>query len=123
MNRFTRFANNAGAQGCLFSVIVAVIVSFGLKRDFRMGHWVVTVPILLGSLGLTYLIRSFLVENISVMRIVMNTVAVLGIATVVFLPKIAGPEPLWVRATIVCLLGTYMGCYFWMLSDDRIGTI
>ena len=120
MDRFTRFARNAGVQGCLFSGIVAAIVVFALIRDFRTGHWVVTVPLLLGTLALTYTIRGILVENISVMRVVMNIIAVLGIAAVVLLPKMAGPEPLWVRALIVGFLGTYMGCYFWMLSDDRI---
>jgi len=123
MDRFTRFARNAGVQGCVFTGIVAVIVIFGLIRDFRMGHWIVTVPLLLGTLGLTYAIRAILVENISVMRVVMNIIAVLGIAAVVLLPKMAGPEPLWMRALIIGFLGTYMGCYFWMLSDDRIVVI
>ncbi len=123
MARFSRFANNAGVQGCLFSGIVAVIVVFGLIRDFRMGHWIVTVPLLLGALGLTYTIRGILVENISVMRVVMNILAILGIAAVVLLPKMDGPEPLWMRALIIGFLGTYMGCYFWMLSDDRIAVV
>jgi hypothetical protein len=123
MGRLTRFIRNAGAQGCVFCAIVAVIVLFGMIRDFRVGHWTVTLPILLATIGLTYTVRSLLVHNISIMRVVMNALAIAGIAAVVLLPKVAGPEPLWMRALMIAFLGTYMGCYFWMLSDDRIAVI
>jgi hypothetical protein len=123
MDRLTRFIRNAGPQGCVFSGIVAVIVLFGMIRDFRVGHWTVTLPILLATIGLTYTVRSLLVHNMSIMRVVMDALAIAGIAAVVLLPKVAGPEPLWMRALMIAFLGTYMGCYFWMLSDDRIAVI
>jgi hypothetical protein len=123
MDRLTRFATNAGVQGCLFSGVVAIIVLFGMVRDFRLGHWVVTLPLLLAALSLTYTIRAFLVDNVSIMRVVMNFVAIAGIAAVAFLPKAVGPEPLWLRVMVIGFLGIYMGCYFWMLSDDRITLI
>ena len=121
MNRITTFLNNAGAQGILSSGIVSIIVLFGLARDFRTGDWSLTLPVLVATLGLPYIIRNLLVEHFSVMRVVMNGLAMAGIAAVVLLPKPVGPEPLWLRATILGSLGTYMGCYFWMLSDDNIG--
>ena len=103
-----------------FSGVIAIIVLFGMVYDLRMGHWVVTLPILVAALGLTYTIRGFLVNNVSTMRDVMNIVAIASIAANLLLPKAVGPEPLWLRAMMIGFLSIYMGCYFWMLSDENI---
>jgi hypothetical protein len=120
MERFKRFVSNAGAYGCLSTGVVAVIVLFGIARDCRTGDWVVTAPLLLCAFGLPYGVRGFLIDNLSVVRVVMNAFVVCGIAMAVLMPRPVGPEPLWLRVAILGFLGTYIGCYFWMLSDERV---
>lgn len=120
LERLKRFVSNANVQGCLSTGVVAIILLFGIIRDCRTGDVVFTVPLLATAFGLPYVVRGFLIDHLSVVRMVMNTFAVCGIAMVMFIPKPAGPEPLWLRATIIGFLGAYMGCYFWMLSDERV---
>lgn len=123
MNRASNFFANAGVQGAISTCIVGVIVMFGMARDFRTGDWVITAPLLIATFGLPYLVRNFLIDNFSIVRLLMNGLAMAGLAAFVFLPKPIGPEPLWMRVTILGCLGTYMGCYFWMLSDDNVGMV
>jgi hypothetical protein len=120
MERLKRFVSNANVQGCLSTGVVAIILLFGIIRDCRTGDVVFTVPVLAAAFGLPYVVRSVLIDNFSIVRMVMNAFAVCGIAMVMFIPKPVGPEPLWLRLTIIGLLGAYMGCYFWMLSDERV---
>lgn len=120
MQRFKQFVSNAKVQGCLSTGVVAIILLFGIIRDCRTGDVVFTVPVLAAAFGLPYVVRSFLIDNFTIVRMLMNGFALCGIALVMLLPKPVGPEPLWLRVTIIGLLGAYMGCYFWMLSDERV---
>lgn len=103
---------------CTGAVSCALV--FGLRADFRSGNWVATAPLIFGAIVASYCAREILIDHLSVTQIVMNTMAALAIAAVLFLPRVVGPGPLWLRALTDAYLAGYIGCYFWLLSDERL---
>lgn len=121
MNRLHRFTANAGTRGTLLTGAITVIVFFSLIQDIQQDQWKVTLPLLVAALGGTYAARDFLVRHLAIMRVAMNVVAGAAILGGILLRREAGPEPWWLHAAMQGLLGTYLGGYFWMFSDERVG--
>lgn len=121
MQRLQRFVQNAGAMGVLQSVAVVIVMCIAIRYDLTMGHWVITLPVLLLAVLVAYVVRNVLVDHFGVMRWVMNGLAAAGIAVVVFSGGFSGSGSLWLRAALAGGIGLYMGCYFFMLSDPRVG--
>jgi len=119
MNRLRRFFANAGTPRLLQTLVVLLLMISALRRDAASGDWVVTVPILLSLQLLAFLIRNILVADARVASWTLNGLLIALLVTM-FILRGAGPEPLWMRATLAGALSFYMGCAFWMLSDDRI---
>jgi len=120
MGRLRRFAGNAGVQVLVQTGIVLLILVFAVWRDLQVGYWMYTVPVLLVALGASYFLRSLLVDNFRVVRIVMNVALVAAIIVLLVVGSLWGLKPLWLRLLVAAFVGLYLGCYFWLLSDDRI---
>jgi hypothetical protein len=50
----------------------------------------------------------------------MNVLLISFVAAGVLARAFEFPELPWLGIVIVGFLGTYLGCYFWLLSDGRI---
>jgi len=120
MGRLRRFADNAGVQVLVQTGVVLLILVFAVWRDLQVGYWMYTVPVLLVALGASYFVRSLLVDNFRVVRIVMNVALVAAIIVLLVVGGLWGLKPLWLRLSVAAFVGLYLGCYFWLLSDDRI---
>jgi len=120
MGRLRRFADNAGVQVLVQTGVVLLILVFAVWRDLQVGYWMYTVPVLLVALGASYFVRSLLVDNFRVVRIVMNVALVAAIIVLLVVGGLWGLKPLWLRLAVAAFVGLYLGCYFWLLSDDRI---
>jgi len=120
MSRLRRFITNAGLKGCLLTLAVMVATVFAVRKDVQTGLWMYTVATLLVAVGVAYLLRDALVYHVGVTRLLMNFVGTLAIITVAVGRRWLPGEAPWLRLTTAAFLGAYMGCYFWLMSDERI---
>lgn len=116
MSRVKRFWRNAGIRGILVVIILIALV----VQSFRSGLWIYTAPLLVVMFLVTYLFRGWLVERFETVRTVMNTLAIVAVIASVILRRLVPSESFWLALATVGLLGAYLGCYFWLLSDESI---
>ena len=116
MVRVKRFWENAGLRGILVVIVLVALVA----QDFGSGQWIYTVPLLVMMFLATYLVRGRLVENLESVRTAMNAVAIVAVLAAVILRRFVPSESPWVAIAIVAFMGGYLGCYFWLLSDERV---
>jgi len=121
IDRFPRFFRNSGTFGTIQIIVLAILLFFAIKRDTGSGLWVATVPLFVGSLSIGYPVRHWLIEHFNTVKTVMSIVAVSGIVIYFFFKP--EKETSFIRITFCFLIGTYMGVYFWMLSDEDVQRI
>ena len=120
MARLSQFASNAGGVGCVQCILVSVMLFFFLRADVRNGIGHLTVPLVFVCFFVAYLSRDKLVDNVALVRVAMNSCLVVAvIATFALRDHVILPSP-WDRIAGASSLSLYMGCYFWLLSDQRI---
>ena len=121
MNRLKRFRRNAGIRGS--GAIRVLLLLFGLGflvvHDIQSGFWVYSLPLLAATFLVTYLVRNWLVEHFAIARVAMNVLLVVAVV-ISTIPSQRESDSPWLNALIVGFLGAYLGCYFWLLSDERI---
>lgn len=122
MKRLRRFWRNSDIRGsgAIRWVLLLVGLGFGTVHAVRSGSWVYLLPVLAATLLVTYLIRDWLVEHVAVVRAVMNAVLIVAVIVAMIPGAAEASESPWLEALIFGSLGTYLGCYFWLLSDERI---
>jgi hypothetical protein len=119
MNRMKRFGENAGIRGIL--LVIALIFIF--VQDLRSGLWSYTVPLFVLMFLVTYPFRGWLVKHLGGVRTVMNSLAIVAIIASVIFRGSAFSESLWFAIVVVGFVGAYLGCYFWLLSDERVAPV
>lgn len=121
MDRFQRFAHNAGTLGIIQTVIVAIVFGLAALKDLSTGDWIFTLPPLIGLFVLAYFVRGVLVNWRRVVQVSLMIAFAAALITVIFFsPTTAAGEPLWWRVLLSSFVGLYMGCFFWLFSDPRI---
>lgn len=120
MDRFSRFAHNAGLIATIQVLIVLAILFFGLIKDFQTGLWVYTLPVLILSFLIGFAIRRFLVDHLQVVRWVMNAVVVAALLFLFTGGGSTGPGSSVERVLVAASIGLYISFYFWMLSDPLV---
>lgn len=122
MNRTARFFRNNGVVAAIQCAIVGIIVFYSIRKDIASGLWVITLPLVLAGFLAGYPIRNWLVDNVKLTRILMNSVAIGAVIILVLVGKLEGEEPAALRIGLSAGIGLYMGLYFWLMSDERIST-
>lgn len=122
MTRLQHFSRNAGLANCVKLLLLAALVFFALKKDFETGLWLISVPALAIGLAIPFFVREMILRQFSVVRIVMNLVAAVGIVLAVVMRQKSGVEPDWLRVLLTFVIAFYISAYFWALSDERIRT-
>jgi len=120
MTRLRRFVVNAGLKGCLLTLLVAVAVGFAIRKDVEMGLWGYTVGVLVCTACVAYLFRDVLVEHFAVTGVVMNVLLLVALLVGIVGRRWLPQDEAWFRIAAAAFLGTYLGCYFWLMSDERI---
>jgi hypothetical protein len=120
-DRFTRFVKNAGGAGIIQILIMGIFFFFVLRKEIGSGQWLYTVPMMLIAFFATYPARNILVDHVGVTRVVMNALVV-GTFVLLFVAMPEGERSRGRDLAIMAGVGLYMGAYFWLLSDERIGT-
>jgi hypothetical protein len=121
LERFPRFFKNSGTVGSIQLLVFAVLLFFAMKRDFGSGVWVITLPVFIGSLFITYPFRDWLIENYPTVHKVMNGIAITGLIIYFFFrPE---EETNLIRIVFCFFIGTYIGTFFWILSDENVQRI
>ena len=116
MHRLRRFGQNAGIRG----ILLVIVLVFLVLQDIRSGLWVYTAPLFVLMFVGTYLFRGWLVEHLESVRPVMNTLTILAILLSAILTRSEFSGSLWLTIVVVGFAGAYLGCYFWLLSDERV---
>ena len=116
MNRLRRFWHNAGILGIGLPLALIVVVVLGI----RSGFWIYTTPLFVLVFLASYPFRGWLVEHIKGVRAVMNMLAIAAVVAAALLRRSMSSESLWPALVLVGLAGAYLGCYFWLLSDERV---
>lgn len=116
MNRVKRFGQNAGIRG----ILLVIVLIFLIVQDIRSGLWIYTAPLLVSMFLVTYLLRGWLVEHLESVRTAMNTLAMVAILVSVISRGSEFSKSLWLAVVVVGFVGAYLGCYFWLLSDERV---
>ena len=124
MERIRRFVRNAGWAGAIpFAIVALGLAVFIIPRDIRLGRWGYTLPAFcLPALG-AYPIRKLLVEHIANVRRIMNGLVISAAIALAALGRLIPTEELWFSVLLAAFMGAYLGCYFWMLSDEEVGRI
>jgi hypothetical protein len=120
MNRFSQFIKNAGGRNSLRFLGVLVILCFAASKDFNTGLATTTLPIIFAGILVPYFTRDYLVSNIEVISKVMNILVVVAIVLLVIFGRFKEGEPDYVRVLLAFAFSSYIGVYFWMLSDGRV---
>lgn len=121
MKRLRRFWRNADIRGsgAIRWTLLAVGTGFFCYQAVQTGAWVYSFPLLAAAFLVTYLIRDWLVDHLEVVRAAMNVLLIVAVIASL-IPGIRGSDSPWLNALMIGFLGTYLGCYFWLLSDERI---
>jgi phosphatidylserine synthase len=120
MTRLRRFIQNAGFLGAGLNLFVFIILLLLAQSALKRGDYII-VPIILGGLFGPYLIRAQLVEHARATQQLMNLAwfALMALILAQFFTTIQLPS--WTGIAIIATLALYIGVYFWLLSDRRIG--
>ena len=121
MQRTKSFVTNAGILGSLLTGVISVILLLNLLADFGSGNCIYSLPVIMAAITFGYLIRNVLVDNFHISRILMNVIAITLAISVPIARPFVDLESLWTGIFVFAILGTYLSCYFWLLSDERIG--
>ena len=123
MSRIARFARNAGSMGTVMTAIMAGFVIYVLIANPEGANARLLVPVLFLAFFAMYPLRGLLVDHLETTRRILTGMIILGGLAVFVLGRAPGkpldqPEG---QLGIVIYLGIYMGGYFWLLSDPRVG--
>ena len=120
MERIRRFAFNAGVFGTIRVVVVSVAVVGLFACAVHWGATLIIIPGMCIALIVPFCIRHYLVEHVNLTRRAMNIFAIAAIAALTLFRQQYGVEDFWLRFPTTILAATYVGCYFWLLSDPLI---
>jgi hypothetical protein len=122
MQRLGQYANNTGIGGIVKALVSIFVVVWGVIESDKMGlHWF-SLPLLLAAFAIPYRFRDYLVDHLDSVRVVMNGCAISAILFVALRGDALDQNPgYWLPTILFTAFGLYWGCYFWMLSDRRIG--
>lgn len=120
--RFSRFIQNAGIRGVAFFFIVVIGMFFTLRKDLELG----ILPLTLFVMGIggfiSYRARSFLVDSLPYTKYALNILLLTGWITLAIFKESLPHDDTWFRVLLTGGFATYLGCYFWLLSDERVTT-
>jgi hypothetical protein len=122
MKRLLHFLDNAGGRGCVLTLLVLASLGIVLRRDFAEGTWPWLLLPVLACFGIPYLFRDLLVAYAQKVQIGMKIALMAAVTAAVLIPRWDGREPMEFRVIFAVFLGSYLGCYFWLLSDSRVRT-
>ena len=122
MSRAAHFFRNAGTANLLKLLVLSILVLLALSKDFSTGLWTLSVPAFAAGVAIPFFIREWLLAQFSVVRIVMNGIAIVAIVLAVLMGGRGGSEPAWLRISLAFVIAFYVSAFFWMLSDERIGS-
>jgi hypothetical protein len=120
MTRVRRFLENTGTRGWIQLALVIVALGLVVADGLTSGLWLYTLPMLLVSLAATYAVRNVLVENVRTVQPVMSGLAIVAIVASILFRESAFSDSWWFNVLIVAFVGSYLGAYFWLVSDPRI---
>ncbi len=120
MSRLKRFFRNAGALGIVQVLVLAFVLFFCLRRDYLAGTLFFTLTAMVGGFCVPYGFRHVLIRHAKVIARLMNVVALVGIVYALFLRVEPSDESIVLRTGLAAIMSLYMGCYFWLLSDERV---
>ena len=120
LRRLRWFARNAGyREGAKCAVLLALVVLLLMQRSSATTRWY-SVALMVAPFGLTYCLRPMLVRDPPTTQRVLNTLVRVVVIAAIVLPVLfpGGVPGAWIVFPI--LLGAYLGCFFWFLSDETV---
>ena len=118
--RVGRMVANAGPLGTFQAALVTAFVLYWTYSRRDQGNALEAVILVAAGLTVPYFFRDQLVNNLTVVRRTMN-LAVVGaiICGFVWQDDPAATEPA-VQLGLVTTMALYIGCFFWLMSDQRV---
>ena len=120
MQRIQTLIRNAGISGVIRLIIVGVCLFWCYKKDLELGILHFTLAISLACFILLYPFRRLLVEHANVSKFLLNGYLIAFVVIGVIFGKWMPNNEEWFRMLADALIFTYLGGYFWLLSDPDI---
>lgn len=110
----------AGLGNSIRAILCLVVIFFALRKDIRLGIAYITIPVFLVGITTPYAIRNWLVSIFPTSAKVLNGLLLIAFVLVLVFSRKGQADPTWFRITSVALASVYLGCYFWLFSDERL---
>ncbi len=122
IDRFVRFARNAGFRGTARTLLVLAAFAVLLAREGTGGNRATLAAAAVIGVVLAYLGRELLLKSVRTTAIAMNAVLLLALVAAFAGNRLLQmkEQPVALGLVVAAFLGLYLGSYFWLLSDPRV---
>jgi hypothetical protein len=117
MQRIHRFIENTGAAVLVHTCIFLLLIGWALLGSAVRGTFWLMFVLLVVPFAAVYPCRTWLVLHYRSVRLILHGVVVIGVLIGLLSLWNFTPQTLWFDAVLATMIGTYLGCFFWMLSD------
>lgn len=123
MDRFRQFGRNAGFIGVVQTIAILVLMGLSIGGIPSSAVRIILAGIFIGGLLIGFAVRNLLVDRPSVTGFWMNLIAFSLIGLSILYRNGLIPAFNYAPLIFIALTGSYLGCYFWFLSDSRVEII
>jgi hypothetical protein len=110
----------AGLGNMIRALLCLVIFFFALRKDARLGIATITVPVFALGVSAPYMIRDRLISMFPLSAKLLNGLLLIIAVLALMFSRKGQLDPTWFRITLAALISIYLGCYFWIFSDERL---
>lgn len=120
MTRLRHYIENTGTWGGIKLALMVLALGLIMVDEVSSGTWIVTLPVLVVAVAVTYLARNWLVNRARAVARVMDTLVLVAMVAAVIFRGTELYDSRWLVTLVVAFVGLYLGASFWLLSDPRI---